>query len=83
MACTNTGDSILHSSTDEPSLVKSAPVVATPEAATGTVLEMLVITLVLKELATSLAPALSETTSVPMDTVRTITENGSGSASTG
>jgi len=74
MASTDAGDSVLHTSTDEPSLVKSAPVVVTPEDAIGTFFEMSVTTMTLKEPATSLAPVLSGTTSVPMDTVHTITE---------
>ena len=49
MASTNVGGSILHTSMDEPSLVKSALVVVTPEAATGTVSKMPVTTLMLKE----------------------------------
>ena len=71
-----------YTSTDEPSLVEFAPIVGTPEVAIGTVPEILVITLVLKELATGLAPALSGTTSVPIDTIHIITERVSGNAST-
>ena len=54
MASTDVGDIGLHTSMDEPSLVKSAPVVITLEAATGTVPEMPVIILALKELLLAL-----------------------------
>ena len=64
MASTDAGDSILHTSTDEPSIVKYAPEVVTPEAATGTVSQMPVTTLALRESATDL------------DTVHTIIETG-------
>ena len=47
---TDVGDNTLHTLTDEPSIVKSAPIVVTPEAATGTDPEMLVMTLALREI---------------------------------
>ena len=58
--------------------MRSAPVVVTPEAATGTVLKMPITTLVLKEPATGLAPTLSETASAPTNTVHTIIERKFG-----
>jgi len=79
-ASTDTRDSVLHTSMDEPSLVKSALVVVTPEAAMGTVPEMPVITLVLKAPAASLVPEISETASDSTDTVRIIIERGPRSA---
>ena len=86
MASTDAGDNTLHTSTGEPSIVKSASVVATSKAATGTVLEVPITTLVLRVSAADLDPALpgriSETTSAPTNIVRTIIEMGYGSAST-
>jgi len=85
VAKTDAGDNTLHISTGEPSIVESAPVVVTPEAATGTVPEVPVTILALRESVGDLDPALpgriSETASAPTDIVRTIIETGSGSAS--
>jgi len=60
-------DSILHTSTGEPNIVKSALVVVTPESATDIVPEVLVMTLALSESAAN--------------TVHTIIVMGSESAS--
>ena len=85
MASTDAGDSTLHNSTEKPSIVKSAPVIVTPEAATVTVAEVSITTLALRESAADLDPVLpgiiSEMASVPSDIVRTIIEIGFGSAS--
>jgi len=68
-ASTNARDCTLHTSMGEPRIVKSAPVVVTLEAATGTALEVPVTTLTLRECAADLDPALpgriSEMTSAP------------------
>ena len=58
MASTDGGDSTLHISTNEPSIVKSAPLVVTPEVAIVTVLEVPVTTLALRESVADLDPAL-------------------------
>jgi len=82
---TAAGDNALHTSTSEPSIAKSAPVVTTPEATTGTILEVPVTTLALRKSAVDLNPTLprriSEMASASTDTVRTIVETGSESAS--
>jgi len=57
IANTDAGDSTLHTSTDEPSIVKSAPVIVTPEAAIGTVPEIALTTLALRESAVDLDPS--------------------------
>ena len=78
MASTDARDNTLHTSMGEPNIVKSAPVVITPKAAIGTVLEVPVATLVLRKSAGDLDPALlgriSETVSAPTDTVCIIIE---------
>ena len=85
MTSTNAGGSTLHASMGEPSIVKSSPIVVTPEVSTGTVPEVPVMTLALRESTVDLDPALSrrisEIVSAPIDTVRTIIEIGFGSTS--
>ena len=81
MASTDVRDNTLHISTDKPSIVKSVPEVVTPESATIIVPEVLVTTLALRESVADFNPVLpgkiSETTSAPTDTVRTIIETSS------
>ena len=86
MASTGAEDSALRPSTDEPSTVKSFPAVIISKATTVTIPEVPITTLVLREFAADLDPALSgrisEMASAPMNTVHTIIETWSESAST-
>jgi len=81
-ASTGTEDSTLQTLTAELSTVKSIPAVVISEAATITIPEVSVTTLVLKEPAAGLVPVLSEMASASTDIVRTIIEKGFGSTST-
>jgi len=82
VASTSTKDSTLQISTAEPSTVKSVPAIVILEATIVTISEVPVITSALKEPATGLVPALSKTASAFTDTIHTIIERGSESAST-
>jgi len=78
VASTGAEDDIVQTSTT----VKSIPVVVVSEATIVTISEVPVTTLVLTEPVVNLISAPSEMASVSTDTVRTIIEKRSGSAST-
>ena len=79
MASIDAGDSTLQTLTVEPSIVKTVSAVIIPEAATVTIPEVSVTSLALKERVVGLVLALNETASAPTNTIRIITETGSGS----
>jgi len=82
MASTSAEDSTLQISMAELSTVKSVPVVDISEAATVTIPEVSVTTSALKEPATGHVPTLNKTVYASTETIHTIIERGSGSAST-